>query len=100
GWVERSETHHARGTPGRWVSLRSTHPTREDVAGRVKPGHDGAMSLFLWRRGPRPLRAAQAFEGLGHAEHAEVVEAAANDLHADRKALGVVTAIDRDRRVF
>src|SRR6478752_5250726 len=82
-----------------WVSRRSTHPTREDVAGRVKPGHDGAMSLCVRRRGPRPLRAAQAFEGLGHAEHAEIVEAAADDLHADRETLGVVAAIDRDRGV-
>ena len=26
GWVERSDTHHGR-MQGRWVSLRSTHPT-------------------------------------------------------------------------
>ena len=36
---------------------------------------------------PRLLRAAQAFERLRHAEHAEVVKATADDLHADRKAL-------------
>ena len=30
GWVERSETHHSiPGDGERWVSLRSTHPTRE-----------------------------------------------------------------------
>ena len=28
GWVEQSETHHRRPTGIRWVSLRSTHPTR------------------------------------------------------------------------
>jgi len=34
---------------------------------------------------PRPLRAAQGLKRLGHAEYADVVEAAADDLHADRK---------------
>src|SRR5258708_11606253 len=56
--------------------------------------------LFLRRRRPRPLRTAQAFERLGHAEHAEVVEAAAHDLHADRETLLVVAAIDRGGRVL
>src|SRR5947208_6586329 len=64
------------------------------------PGHARSMSLLLRRRGPWPLRAAQAFERLGHAEHAEIVETAADDLHADRETLGVVTAIERDRGIF
>src|SRR6266403_6316974 len=59
-----------------------------------------ASELFLRWRGPRPLRAAEAFERLGHAEHAEIVEAAADDLHADREALRVITAIERDRGIF
>src|ERR1700681_1681401 len=56
--------------------------------------------LLLRRTGPRLLRPAQALERLRHAEHAEIVEAAADDLDADRKALGAKTAIDRDSRIF
>src|SRR3546814_6535740 len=34
GWVERSETHRLHGIPaGRWVSLRSTHPTSHGLRG-------------------------------------------------------------------
>src|SRR4051812_41109858 len=43
--------------------------------------------LFLRRHRPRLLRAAQAIERLGHAEYAEIVKTAADDLNADRKAL-------------
>src|SRR5215813_14854886 len=59
-----------------------------------------AETLLLRRRGPRLLRAAQAFKRLGHGEHADVVEAAADDLHADREAVIVVSAIDRHGRVL
>src|SRR6185312_8175738 len=58
------------------------------------------MPSLLRRRRPRPLRAAQALERLGHAEQAEIVEAAADNLHADRKTLFVITAIDGDGRVL
>src|SRR5215469_16547897 len=58
------------------------------------------MQLFFgWCR-PRPLRATQALERLRHRQHAEVVKAAADDLHANRKALGVVATIDRYRRIL
>src|SRR4051794_28553799 len=91
-----------RPASDRWVSLRSAHPTRKTwMAGTTSPAMTKvSRNLRLRRRGPRPLRAAQAFERLGHAEHTEIVETAADDLYADRKALRVVTAIDRDRRIF
>src|SRR5215218_8979657 len=73
-----------------FASLHPSYKKRRGWPGQAGP--NGAMSLFLRRRGPRPLRAAQGFEGFGHAEHAEVVEAAADDLDADRETLGVVTA--------
>src|ERR1700746_1828336 len=56
--------------------------------------------LPLRRVRPRFLRAAQALERLGHCQHAEIVEAAADDLHADREALGVIAAIDRHGGIF
>src|SRR6202049_1732332 len=56
--------------------------------------------LTLRRPRPRPLPATQALERLRHAEHAEIVEAAADDLDADRKAPGAEAAIDRGGRVF
>src|SRR5215470_8808402 len=66
-----------------------------------KPGHDDDYwVLLLRRRRPRLLRAAQAFEGLGHCQHAAVVEAAADDLHADRETRRVISAIDRDGRIL
>src|SRR5579872_3541972 len=49
---------------------------------------------------PRPLRAPQAFKRLAHAEHTEIVEAAADNLHADRKARCVVSAIDQIGGIF
>src|SRR5882757_5785650 len=52
------------------------------------------------RRRPRPLRAAQALERLRHSEHTEIVEAAADNLHADRKTAGAKAAVDRGRRIF
>src|SRR3954471_1920455 len=58
------------------------------------------MLLAYRRNWPRPLLAAQTFEGLGKSEHADIVEAAADDLQADWKALGIVAGIDRDRRVL
>src|SRR6202451_4785207 len=68
-------------------------------------GTSPAMTVFgdrvlLRRRRPRLLRPAQALERLRHREHAEIVEAAADDLDADRKTLGAKTAIDRDSRIF
>src|SRR2546430_17640566 len=55
---------------------------------------------FCRRAGPWPLRAAQAFERLRHAKHAVIVEAAADDLHADRKSAFAKAAIDRHGRIF
>src|SRR3954469_16792379 len=82
-----------------YPSYRSTHPTI--LIARVEPALDGrGATLFRRRDRPRLLRAAQAFERLGHAEHAEIVEAAADDLHADRETFAVVTAIERDRGIF
>ena len=55
------------------------------------------------RRRLRPgARCAQAhrLEGRGNAQHAEIVEAAADDLQADRQALVAVPAIDRRRRLL
>src|SRR5258707_15745008 len=66
---------------------------------RMTAGKRGAI-LLLRRDRPRLLRAAQALERLGHAEHAEIVKALSDDLHADRKALFVVAAIDRGGRVL
>jgi hypothetical protein len=51
-----------------------------------KPGHDG-VHLIRRRAGPRLLRPAQALKSLGHAKHADIVKAAADDLHADGKTL-------------
>src|ERR1700720_1010759 len=56
--------------------------------------------LFLRRHRPRLLRPAQALERLGHAEHADIVEAAPDNLHADRKTAFTEAAIDRGRRIF
>src|SRR5262245_316326 len=58
------------------------------------------LSSLLRRLGPRRLLTAQALERLSHRQHAKVVEAASDDLHADRKAVLIVAAIDRERRVF
>src|SRR5262245_8834996 len=82
-----------------WSCAKRPHSLnwkKEDVDGRVKPGHDsiGSGRLLLRRRGPRLLRPAQALECLGHAEHADVVKTAADDLHADRKTVLVVAAVD------
>src|SRR3979490_1774289 len=58
-------------------------------------------AVLNWRRHrPRPLRAAQALERLRHSEHAEIVEAAADDLHADRKTAATNAAMYRDGRIF
>src|ERR1700680_4506256 len=65
------------------------------VASR-RPG----MTSFRWRARPRPLRAPQGFERLRHSKYAEIVEAAADDLHADRKSTFAEAAVDRHRRIF
>src|SRR3984893_6030391 len=62
---------------------------------RVRPAPDN-----LRRLRPRLRRPPQALERLGHAEHAEIVEAAADDLHADRKAAFAEAAVDRGGRIF
>src|SRR5258707_14975898 len=58
---------------------------------RVRPAHDHRVRCVVltlrWRARPRPLRAPQALERLGHSEHAEIVEAAADDLDADRETV-------------
>src|SRR5690242_11342618 len=59
-----------------------------------------APALFPRRAWPGLLRPAQALERLPHGEHAEVVEAAADDLDADREAVGIIAAIDRQRRIL
>src|SRR5215813_5030147 len=79
------------------------HPYEEDeCAGRAHASRSRRVDapLLPRRRRPGPLRAAEALERLGHCEHADVVEAAADDLHADGKALCVVSAIDGDGGVF
>src|SRR5258705_12483599 len=59
------------------------------------------MTKRLFRRTrPRPLRTAQALERLRHAEHAEIVEAAAADLHADRKSPRANAPVDRPGWIF
>src|SRR5580692_699754 len=66
------------------------------------PGAD-LLSLLgaRWRLGPRPRRAgAHRLEGGSDAQHAEIVEAAADNLHADRQALVAIAAIDRERRLL
>src|SRR5690348_8395882 len=68
------------------------------VASR-RPGMT-TVRLVGRRRRPRPLRAAQALERLGHAEHADVVEAAADDLDADGKTLNIEAAVDGDGGVL
>ena len=59
-------------------------------------GTSPAMTECLLCRRARPglLCAAQALERLGHAEHADIVEAAADDLRADGKAVGVEAACE------
>src|SRR5262249_34865140 len=44
GWVERSETHHGMRNP-RWVSLRSTHPTKS--ASNTSASNHGDSSLDI-----------------------------------------------------
>src|SRR5580704_2400417 len=66
------------------------------------PGAD-LLSLLgaRWRLGPRPYRAgAHRLEGGSDAQHAEIVEAAADNLHADRQALVTIAAIDRHDRLL
>src|SRR5215471_14359541 len=68
--------------------------------GAASPGSAMTGVLRLRRARPRPLRTAQAFESLTEREHADVVEAAADDLHADRKAVLVIAAVDGEGRIF
>src|SRR5258708_15011479 len=56
--------------------------------------------LIFRRHRPRSLRPAQGLERLRHSEYAEIVEAAADDLHADRKTAGVKAAVDRHGWIF
>src|ERR1700760_3958060 len=74
----------------RWMRGSSPRMTIEDVE----------RLLLLRRARPWLLRAAQAFKRLGHREHAEIVKAAADDLHADRESLRVITAVDRHGRIL
>src|ERR1700751_1229117 len=69
-------------------------------AQRSNPDFFPAQLLPSRRTRPRSLRLPQAFERFGHSEHADVVETAADDLHADRKARRVVATIDRQGRIF
>src|SRR4051794_13402150 len=75
---------------------RARNPFCRAACGSMDSGpaplaHPGmTRKLLPWRGRPRLLRAAQGLERLGHAEHAEIVETPADDLHADRKALFVV----------
>src|ERR1700732_4794537 len=71
-----------------------------EIPGSSLPRRPGMTMILTRHPRPRPLRVSQAFERLGHAEHADVVEAAPDDLYADRKALRVITPVDRDGRVF
>ena len=48
GWVERSDTHQCRWV-WRWVSLRSTHPTKRDEAAR---GRRNVMRSTTFRTVP------------------------------------------------
>src|SRR5215468_710490 len=68
------------------------------LAASPRAGMRGVLPLR--RAWPRSLRIAQAFEGLTEREHADVVEAAADDLHADRKAVLVIGAVDGEGRIF
>src|SRR5215475_10552054 len=94
----------AFATPERLRPRRRDIGERSDAVLRTaRPGHDdGEYCCFLLfgRAWPRLLRAAQSLEGLGHGEHAEIVEAAADNLYADREAVGVVAAVDRHGRVL
>src|SRR5712675_3128051 len=59
------------------------------------------LAVLTFRRArPRSLRTAQTLESLCHAEYANVVEAAADDLHADRKSARAKAAVDRDGGIF
>src|SRR5580704_13827792 len=69
---------------------------KKDVDARHKAGHDRDVGKLFRRTWPGPLRATQGFERFCHAEHPEIVETTADDLHADRKALRVIAAVDRD----
>src|SRR5437899_12060626 len=70
------------------------------MAGTSPAMTDSLNHHFARRARPRPLRTAQALERLRHAEHAEIVEAAADDLHADRKSAVAKAAVDRHGGIF
>ena len=57
---------------------------------------DPSRGIFDARRQrPGPLRAAQGLPGAAQAQHAEIVEALADDLQADRQALAGVARVHR-----
>src|SRR5437868_228814 len=70
------------------------------IPGSRQEARPGMTALIFRRLWPRPLRAAHGLEGPRHSQHADVVEAAADNLHADRETRLVITAIDRERGVF
>src|SRR5258708_1700094 len=75
---------------GRWMRGSSPRMTVSSL-----------LTVLTFRRAlPRPWRTAQALERLGNAEHAEIVEAAADDLHADRKSARAKAAVDRNGGIF
>src|ERR671921_386428 len=69
-------------------------------AGLCRVSTSPGFGLSDRRSRPRPLRSSQGLKRLRHSEHAEVVEAAADDLYSDWKALLVIATIDRDGGVF
>src|SRR5215831_15973971 len=73
----------------RWMRGSSPRMTVEYVA-----------TLLRRRTRPWPLRAAQAFKSLRQRENAVIVEAAADDLDADRETGLVIAAVDRHRGIF
>src|SRR4029453_12704184 len=57
------------------------------------------VQRFGRRLRPRPLAVPDQFEGTGDLQHAQVVEALARDLQADRQAIAGIAAIDGKRRL-
>ena len=53
----------------------------------TSPGHDDCLCYFFGGLGHGLCGPRRRLERFRHSEHAEVVEAAADDLHADRKAV-------------
>src|SRR5215470_8889656 len=73
---------------------------RQDVDGRAfaTPERLRPRRRDIGERSDAVLRTARP--GHDDGEHAEIVEAAADNLYADREAVGVVAAVDRHGRVL